>query len=131
MAMAAGALLLAGCVTVRPTGGAGSLSLAGEAAGELRAVVQAVEGGNTPDFAAARAALERTQVAAAVGAIEARRTGVELLARYAALGMALALCREGVDRLEARAGADPEGATALSAGLRISCIAPLTLLAAG
>ena len=136
MAMAA-AVLLAGCATARPTGGTGAgeaelIRLAGEAAFELRAVAWAVEAGGTPDFGPARGALERAQLAAAVQA-----PTILGVARYAALGVALALCREGLNRLELRtlAGADNVAGGAglmggLVAGLRVGCVAPLLLLAA-
>lgn len=129
LAMAAG-VLLAGCVTARTPGGPADAELARQverAARGLRALTREMEAGNAPDFAAAFRQLELAQ--AAVLAAGSQPAGLERLAGHAALGVTLALCREGLDRLEQRFGADP--AAMPDSGFRMGCVVPLTLVAAG
>ena len=134
-------VLLSGCATV----GAPVVSaeaelrrLVASAAREVRALTETTEAGATDagaaDFGAARLALGRAQTAAAVASAMAAGggAGFDRLAGYAALGVTLALCSEGVDRLEARLAAGEAAAgpsfAAVAAGVRLGCTVPLAVL---
>ena len=128
--------MLSGCATV----GAPVVSaeaelrrLVASAAREVRALTETTDAG-AADFGAARLALGRAQTAAAVASAMAAGggAGFDRLAGYAALGVTLALCSEGVDRLEARLAAGEAAAgpsfAAVAAGVRLGCTVPLALL---
>lgn len=127
--MVAGALLLAGCATVRiPAVPPESGALLVEALRAVRGVANALEAGEEADFPAARAALDAAHVSAVVDAVGAEP---EVLAGHAALGVTIGLCSEGLDRVERRLGADPAAGPGLAVALRLGCVGPLALFQAG
>ncbi len=118
----AAAMLLAGCMTLR--GAEGAWGEVDEVAGALRRVLAEVEAGAAPDLAGVAALLDRARVTAITQAAGTGHAGV------AALGVTLAFCQGGVERLQAQLETDPEAAIALAGALRVGCLMPLALLAA-
>lgn len=127
--MIAVALLLAGCVSLRPPAGSDpQLTHAmAEALDAVQQVAMDMEAGGAADFAPAAQSLERAQIAATASAIGAPHPD---LPGRAAVGVALGLCSEGLKRLERRLLADPSAAPGLAAAWRLGCVAPLQLIGA-
>lgn len=131
------AALLTGCATLRAAVGPGGYpgdtqddaalrGLAGDAVLEMRALIRTAGAGGQPDVGAALLAVQRAQVAAVSHGPAGPSAGAGVLARHAVLGLALAICRQGVERLDDTPMSSADTARQVAV-LRIGCLTPLTL----